>query len=216
MTHVSPLSKHACLSAAAAAAWTNRTLIIDQNQWEADRESIGWRLLRSGTTARHDGSDLDLQRGRGARLWNWDGRFQSDYLASSAAGGASLRLTDSSETKWRNLFCSQDVTSRQRVVEGWRPHHNVTDPKWHSHAAEIFCECLSGGSFNTESTDRTGLYTKYEKIQKCFLKRLDVIKPPFGGNHMTKKKTKGDFIFYEISSYHQHRTARGFINSFSL
>lgn len=29
---------------------------------------------------------------------------------------ASLRLTDSSETKRRNLFCSQDVTSRQRVI----------------------------------------------------------------------------------------------------
>lgn len=87
MTHASPLSKQACLStAAAAAAWTNTTLIIDQNQWEADRESIGWRLLRSGTTASHVGSDLDLQRGRGARLWKWDGRFQSDYLAFSAAG----------------------------------------------------------------------------------------------------------------------------------
>lgn len=77
----------------------------------------GWqRIHRMEAAEIRDDSDLDLQRGRGARLWNWDGRFQSDYLAFSAAGGASLRLTDTSETKWRNLFCSQDVTSRQRVI----------------------------------------------------------------------------------------------------
>lgn len=67
-TNVSPLSKQAPRSAAAARTQTN-TLIIDRNQCAADRESMGWRLQRSGTTHNHKGSDLDLQRGRGAWLW---------------------------------------------------------------------------------------------------------------------------------------------------
>ncbi len=56
-TNVSSLSKQASLPASAAArTQTNKTLIIDQNQWEADRKSICWRLQRSGTTQRHKGS----------------------------------------------------------------------------------------------------------------------------------------------------------------
>lgn len=169
MTNVSPLYKQASLARQLLPTQTNRTLIIDQNQWKAVRGSISWRLRRSGVTQSNKGSDPRPSYRNSSstvkRIRDRGFQTDADHSAVPAAGEAwwCLCLIDSSWARSKQTAAAVSM-SRWCVVRGVRstPSSNWTKGTF----AGMFTCCLMchtlaasfypfGGSF-IKSSCRTG------------------------------------------------------------